>query len=234
MIQKYILICLFLVANFANAQTADSKNYSKIKFVYEKNPSYVFEEEGIVGYSELLKKEFPLRKIQILTDRDSLKNGFIPYKEITETDKETINAFMVHQAERIVGIYDRASNSTTIVIFRNGTKSHKDLEKYFKLPSTSSSSKGVIDYKKKMFSHGNTIYNYSKKFKKVFYDLNFTSENTALFYFKNKEKTKCNAEFKVGLPQYVTPNILFSNGKNGVKQMSNIYSTTELVSVVYE
>lgn len=234
MIQKYILICLFLVANFANAQTADLKNYSKIKFVYESNPNYAFEEAGIVGYPDLLKKEFPLRKIQISANADSLKSGFIPYKELSELDKKNIQARMVHDAERIVGIYDRASNSTTIVIFRSGTKSHKDLEKYFKLPSTGSSSKGIIDYKKKMFSHGYTIYNNDKKFKKVFYDLNFTSENTALFYFKNKEKTRCNAEFKIGLPLYVTPNILFSNGKNGVKQISNIYSTTELVSVVYE
>jgi hypothetical protein len=141
---------------------------------------------------------------------------------------------MVHQAERIVGIYDKVSNSTTIVVFRNGTKSHKDLEKYFEMPAKGSSSKGVIDYKKKIYSHGNTNYNYNKKFKKVSYDLNFTSESTALFYFKNKEKTRCNAEFEVALPIYVTPNILFSNGKNGVKQMSNIYSTTELISVVYE
>jgi hypothetical protein len=78
MIQKYVVICLFLVANFANAQTADLKNYSKIKFVYESNPNYAFEDEGIVGYPELLKKDFPLRKIQILTKADSLKSGFIP------------------------------------------------------------------------------------------------------------------------------------------------------------
>lgn len=217
-----------------NAQKANASNYSKIKFVYESKPNFTFGKKGITGSLELLEKEFPYIKPQVVTDKNSLNSAFISYTQLTELDKTNLKAFMVHHAERIVGEYDKATNSTKIDVFRNGTKAHDEIAKYLKISVNGVDSQGSIDYTQKVLTHGNPYYNYSKKFDEMAFDVTFSSKMSGNYYYKNVDKTKCTAQFSEDLPVYVTPNILFTNSTVGVKELSNIYSTVKLVSVDYE
>lgn len=233
MFRKHFYIVLILLTSIASGQ--NQKEYSKIKFIFDKTPNYSFTEKGIVGNPELLKKEFPLRRIVLLEEStDTIKAGFIPYSQITKSDIESIKSFLLHQSEKIVGEYDRASNRTTIEVFRNDTKAFKDAKKYLNLELDAVDSKGYIDYNKKIVSHGNENYKYRKKFKDVYFNIDYTFINKGFFQFTNSEKTKCEVEFAENLPTCITPNIVFKNANFGVKQISNIYSTETLESVSYE
>lgn len=231
MIKKRIVVFLILIMNMMNAQ--DHKEYSKIKFIFESSPNYFFSEEGIVGNLELLKKEFPLETI-VLIESDTIKKGFIAYKQITELNKESIKVFLTHHSEIIVGEYDKATNRTSIKVFRNDTKASKGAKKYLNLEVNAVDSQGYIDYNKKIFSQGNVNYNYQKKFKEINFNIDFVSKSKGFFQFINSKKTKCEVELSEDLPIYVTPNILFANANYGVKRFSNIYSTVTLMSVSYE
>jgi len=234
MFQKYFIISLVLFANFVNAQKPNSSNYSKIKFVYESVPNFTFGEKGITGSLALLEKEFPDIKPEVIEDKKSVGTAFILYSQLTENDKTNLKAFMVHHAERIVGEYDKATNSTKIDVFRSGTKAHDQVAKYLKISGNGMDSEGNLDYAQKILTHGNLHYNYSKKFDEMSFDVAFTSKKSGNYYYKNADKTKCVAEFNEDLPVYVTPNILFSNSTAGVNELSNIYSTVKLISVDYE
>lgn len=235
MVQKCIFLVALLFASLTFGQNAKAKDYSKIKFVYEKVSNYHLDEKGIYADTLLLQQDLKKNKYEKVASPVDPETtlGFISYDKLSSKEKKNIASSILHNAELISGEYDKQTNTTTLQVTREGHAVFKKVKEYLNKNVNGANSTVVINYATQQYSRKN----YKKSFEEIGRKITYEGKTKGFYAFQNKYtdgELKVAIGFREDLPAVVLPDMVLLNNTNGVTTMSTIQGTTYLKSVSYE
>lgn len=239
MIQKcFFFVSLFFVS-LTFGQNAKSKDYSKIKFVYEKVSNYHLDEKGIYADTLLLQQDLKKNKYEkVASPIDSQTIlGFISYDKLSSKEKKKIASSIFHNAELISGEYDKNTNTTVLRVIRKDNDVFKKIKQYLKRNVDGVNSTIEINYATRQYTNSNGNSKTVKSFDEVGQKITYEGKSSGFYAFQNKntgEEIKIAVDFKENLPAVVLPDMVLLNNTAGVNTVFSLQGIAYLKSVSYE
>ena len=237
--KKLLLIVLITISHIGSSQTVGSKEYSKIKFVYEQKSNFYLDNDKVYADTLLFKYEYPQLKFsKTVSPLDSTKIiGFIEFKNFSKEDNKKLQSNIYHNTHTIKGTYNVKKNRTNLH-FKRGSKNMKEIfTRYFGGGFSDFQFDVVIDYNSRQINTSYPSRNYTESFDSKLRKINFlnndNSVGTYTFQTKNSNYTNVvtlNKEYN----NKITPEEVFSNNGFGISEIVSLHDTTKLLSVIYE
>jgi len=211
----------FAVVLFVTSQTFAQApaGYKKIEFVYEQRTNYTIKKEGFYADTLLLKIDFPDEQFELVDnpEKPDEKIGYIKFKQLSSSQRSQFRSRIWHAEKNIYGVYDVATNTTSLF--------HQRQDKKWQWKTSIDFNVNQIYLQKPMFESENPptiVYDdqahLSGRYKNKYG--NWVFDNIVVF--------------DPEVPKFVATDDAYITGEFGIKKIITMRSTTQLKSVVYK
>lgn len=231
---RKLLFILLGIISF-QAVMAQSGNWNKILFTYEIRSPYILNKDGVFAEASVFAKNFASLRYTEKKSPSGAKMPFISFQEFTAADRKRLLSSL-YQNEIVNGIYDKATNTTTLEFTRNDGEAKNAFAALGENYETAHSSL-KIDFNAKTEYRELSQSKYTVEFKDIAYDAVFSDKDKLQATFsdkKDKQGRQFSAAFSKGLSNKVTPGELFTNNEYGISKVEGYGCTKTLTSVKYE
>ena len=235
---KYVVLLILISFHFVSF--SQTKNYNKITFIYKSKPNITF--KGYWAYADtlLLQLDYPKIKYQLIkSPEDSLKKvGVFFIRNLSPEDLKKLRNFVFHAYTKKIYKYNL---KRTVSSDSGSLCKDEECKKIFELSFETKTNGSVFETGRIKYNEKNKkikrtnffITDYDYKDNLIEWVEGF--ENVGRYIFKGKYNYYTNIiEFNPELDKHITPIPLFANCEYGIQKLYTLYTTTELVSVIYK